>query len=69
MTDLSEHVLDTCIHDMVDRWNAVWLCPGRGTTDDIFIACQIQEKYVARKKPLYLACVNLEKAFDHIPGM
>ena len=40
---------------------------GRGTTDAIFIARQIQEKYIARKKPLYLAFVDLEKAFDRIP--
>jgi len=33
--------------------------PGRGTTDAIFIARQLQEKYHAAKKPLYFACVVL----------
>jgi len=34
--------------------------PGRGTTDAIFIARQLQEKYFAAKKPLYFAFVDLE---------
>ena len=42
--------------------------PGRGTTDAIFIVCQLQEKYVtATKTLLYFAFVDLEKAFDHVP--
>ena len=41
--------------------------PGRGTTDAIFIACQMQEKFIALKKPLYFAFVDLEKAFDRVP--
>ena len=40
---------------------------GRGKTDAIFIARQIQEKYIARKKHLYLGFVDLEKAFERIP--
>ena len=40
--------------------------PGRGTTDAIFIARQLQEKYFAAKKPLYFAVVDLEKAFDRV---
>ena len=38
--------------------------PGRGTTDAIFIVRQIQEKYLAQKKDLWIAFVDLEKAFD-----
>ena len=33
--------------------------PGRGTTDAIFIVRQIQEKYLAQKKDLWIAFVDL----------
>ncbi|MEW8582762.1 MAG: reverse transcriptase domain-containing protein [Candidatus Thiodiazotropha endolucinida] len=38
--------------------------PGRGTTDAIFIVRQLQEKFLAVNKRLYMAFVDLEKAFD-----
>ena len=41
---------------------------GRGTTDAIFIVCQLQEKHLAANKPLYMAFVDLEKAFDGVPS-
>ena len=41
--------------------------PGRGTADAIFIIRQLQEKYLVVNKPLYLAFVDLEKAFDRVP--
>ena len=37
---------------------------GRGTTDAIFIVRQLQEKRLAANKPLYMAFVDLEKAFN-----
>ena len=37
---------------------------GRSTTDAIFIVRQLQEKHLAANKPLYMAFVDLEKAFD-----
>ena len=40
---------------------------GRGTTDAIFIVRQLQEKHLAANKPLYMAFVDLEKAFDRVP--
>ena len=40
--------------------------PGRGTTDAIFVIRQLQEKYLAVNKRLYMAF--MEKAFDHVPG-
>ena len=40
--------------------------PGKGTTDAIFIMRQIQEKHQAKKKKLYYALVDLEKAFDRV---
>ena len=40
---------------------------GRGTTDGIFILRQLQEKHLVAGKPLYLAFIDLEKAFDRVP--
>ena len=40
---------------------------GRCTTDAIFIVRQLQEKHLAANKPLYMAFVDLEKAFDRVP--
>jgi len=40
---------------------------GKGTTDATFIVRQLQEKYMAAKKDLWLAFVDLEKAFDRVP--
>ena len=40
---------------------------GRGTTDAIFIVRQLQEKYLAKNKELWMAFVDLEKAFDRVP--
>ena len=42
-------------------------CLGKGTTDAIFIMRQVQEKHQAKKKKLYYAFVDLEKAFDRVP--
>ena len=41
--------------------------PGRGTTDTIFVFRQLQEKYLAANKRLYMAFIDLEKTFDRIP--
>ena len=65
---LLERVLDSFIRDMVDIDSMQFgFVPGRGTTDAIFIIRQLQEKYLAANKPLYLAFVDLEKAFDRVP--
>ena len=40
---------------------------GRGTTDVTFVVQQLQEKYLAVNKRLYMAFVDLEKAFDRVP--
>ena len=37
---------------------------GRDKTDAIFILRQLQEKHLVAGKPLYLAFIDLEKAFD-----
>jgi hypothetical protein len=41
--------------------------PGRSTTDAIFIVRQVQERFLAKKKDLWMAFVDLEKAFDRVP--
>ena len=41
--------------------------PGKGTTDPIFIIRQVQEKFLEKKKELWIAFVDLEKAFDRVP--
>ena len=43
--------------------------PGRGTTDASFVICQLQEKYftVDKQINMYIAIVDLEKAFDRVP--
>ena len=40
---------------------------GRSTTDAIFIVRQLQEKYLAKNKELWMAFVDLEKEFDRVP--
>ena len=39
---------------------------GRGTTDAVFIVRQLQEKHLAANKLLYIAFVDLGKAFDRV---
>ena len=65
---LLERVLDSSIRKMVKIDEMQFgFGPGRGTTDAIFIFRQLQEKYFATNKPLYIAFVDLEKAFDRLP--
>ena len=63
-----ERVLDSVIRSQVDTDSMQYgFMPGRGTTDAIFILCQLQEKHLGKHKPLYFAFVDLEKAFDCVP--
>ena len=65
---LLERVLDSAIRGMVNIDEMQFgFVPGKGTTDAIFIARQLQEKYLAKEKKLYFAFVDLEKAFDRVP--
>ena len=41
--------------------------PGRGTTDGFFVIKHLHDKYLAANKRLYMAFVDLEKAFDSVP--
>ena len=48
-------------------YTGIKLVAGKSTTDAIFIVRQLQEKYLARNKELWMAFVDLEKAFDRVP--
>jgi len=41
--------------------------PGGGTTDAICIVRHVQERFLEKKRDLWLAFVDLEKAFDKVP--
>ena len=40
--------------------------PGRGTTYAAVILRHLQERYVVKKRDLWMAFVDLEKAIDHV---
>ena len=62
------NVLEMLIRGQVDIDDMQFgFMPGRGTTDAIFIARQLQEKKLSKNQMLYLAFVDLEKAFDRVP--
>ena len=42
------------------------LCQEGAQQDAIFIVRQLQEKYLAKNKELWMAFVDLEKAFDRV---
>ena len=63
-----ERVIEARVRDRVKIDNMQFgFSPGKGTTDAIFIVRQLQEKYLAKKKDLWMAFIDLEKAFDRVP--
>ena len=64
-----ERIVDGLIRQVVSIDDSQFgFVPGRGTTDAIFVVWQqLQEKYLAVNKRLYMAFVDLEKAFDRVP--
>ena len=63
-----ERIVDGLIRQVVSIDDSQFgFVPGRGTTDAIFVLRQLQEKYLAANKRLYIAFVDLEKAFDRVP--
>ena len=60
--------VDSLIRQLVSIDNSQFgFIPGRGTTDTIFVVRQLQEKYLAPNKRLYMAFVDLEKVNDQVP--
>ena len=58
-----ERIVDGLIRQVVSIDDSQFgFVPGRGTTDAIFVVRQLQEKYLAANKRLYMAFVDLEKA-------
>ena len=63
-----ERIVDGLIRQVVSIDDSQFgFVPGRGTTDAIFVVRQLQEKYPAVNKRLYMAFTDLEKAFDRVP--
>ena len=63
-----ERVVDGLIRQLVSIDDSQFgFVPGRGTTDAIFVVRQLQEKYLAANKRLYMAFIDLEKGFDRVP--
>ena len=68
MLKVIERIIEKIIRENVDIDGMQFgFMPGRGTTDAIFILRQLQEKYLGKNRKLYLAFVDLEKAFDRVP--
>ena len=42
--------------------------PGKSTTEPIFALRMLQEKYREKNKELHVVFVDLEKAYDRVPG-
>ena len=63
-----ERIVDGLIRQLVSiDYSQFGVIPGRGTTDTIFVVRQLQEKYLAANKRLYMTFIDLEKAFDQVP--
>ena len=63
-----ERIVDNLIRQLVSIDDSQFgFDPGRGTTDAIFVARQLQEKYLAANKRPFMAFVDQVKAFDRVP--
>ena len=63
-----ERVIDKRVRSKVSNNDTQFgFSPGRGTTDAIFIVRQIQERFLEKKRDLWMAFVDLQKAFDRVP--
>ena len=72
LTEQAMKILETIVDGLIRQVVSIddsqfGFVPGRGTTDVIFVVRQLQEKYLAANKRLYMAFVDLEKAFDRVP--
>ena len=67
---LARVILSRLNHQLTDLVYSESQCgfrKGRGTTDMIFCLRQLQEKAREHKTPLYMAFIDLTKAFDTVP--
>ena len=63
-----ERIVDSLVRQKVTIDESQFgFVPGRGTTDAIFVVRQLQEKYLGVNRQLYMAFVDLEKAFNRVP--
>ena len=66
-TKVMEHVMEglSMQRDEIDEMHCGFMS-GRGTKDAVFIAQKLQKKHITANKPLYMAPVDLEEAFDQV---
>ena len=63
-----ERIVDSLIRQLVSVDDSQFsFVPGRGTTAAIFVVRQLQKKYLAANKRIYMVFVDPEKAFDIMP--
>ena len=57
------------VHSLTERLTGEEQCgfrPGRGCVDQVFVKKQMSEKFVDKNKSLYVAYMDLEKAYDRV---
>ena len=65
-----ERIVDSLIRQLVSIDDSQYgFVPGRRTTDAIFVVRQLQNKYLAANKRLYMAFVDLEKQMGRAVSM
>nr|CDJ94279.1 RNA-directed DNA polymerase (reverse transcriptase) domain containing protein [Haemonchus contortus] len=65
---LYEQLVDSRLRELVPiSQKQFGFMPERSTTYAIFIARQVMEKYREKRKPCYIAFLDLGKAFDRLP--
>ena len=66
--DLNELIVKNIIRETVNIDEMQFgFCPSQGTTEANFILRQLQEKYLAKLREVYMIFFDLEKAFDRVP--
>ena len=71
ITKLYETILERKLKVLDEPQMGVWqhgFRPGKITTDMIFSKRRIMDKHWEFNQPLYVAFLDLEKAFDRVPG-